>query len=390
MEVVNDFMRNESSVCLDPDPAIEKKLLAWLALVLVVVAFMATATIQNDTRQAEAADRTNQADNFVQETDAMLSFLYAAEAAQRTAFLTGDEATKKLAAENFVAVDKHLKIATTLAFDNPDQMDRLGTISALLQKRIELNKEATRLSAQGPVQATKLFTTTDARADLRELGRLVASNRAIENRVGVAREDTLHRHTRRTEQILCAGAMLMVILLGLAYRVVRTDVKLWRMTSANLQAKIQDRSEQLDALNEKLQIEDIEQQWGQAALDRIKDHHELVLNSVHDGVFVISKHGHIVSANPAAADLTRREAKQLVGKMINSVLLDEDRLPFPWEKHFLRSPLKHGQPVPSKPASVKQADGSLVDVRMACYPTRDRQNLTGAVITVARNHSAMQ
>src|SRR6478672_6056590 len=119
-------MRNESSVPLDPDPAIEKKLVAWLALALVVVVFMATAAIQNDTRQAEAADRTNQADNLVQETDAMLSFLYAAEAAQRTAFLTGDEATKKLAAENFVAVDKHLKIATTLAFENPDQMDRLG------------------------------------------------------------------------------------------------------------------------------------------------------------------------------------------------------------------------------------------------------------------------
>jgi PAS domain S-box-containing protein len=377
-------MRNESSVRLDPDPAVEKKLLAWLALALVVVAFMATAAIQNDTRQAEAADRSNQANDFVQETDATLSFLYAAEAAQRTAFLTGDEATKKLAAENFVAVDKHLKIATTLALDNPDQMDRLGAMSALLQKRIELNKEAGRLSAQGPVQATKFFTTTDARADLRELGRLVASNRAIENRVGVTRGETLQRHTRRTEQILCAGAVLTLILLGLAYRVVRTDVKLWRMTAVNLQAKIDERTEQLEALNEKLQIEDIEQQWGQAALDRIVEHHELVLNSVHDGVFVISKRGLIVSANPAAADLTRREAKQLVGKMINSVLLDEDRLPFPWEKHFLRSPIKNGRPVPSKPAAVKQADGSLINVRMACYPTRDRQNLTGAVVTVCK------
>jgi PAS domain S-box-containing protein len=321
----------------------------------------------------------------------MLSCLHAAESAQRTHFLTSDDLSKKAAADNFGWVEKHLKTATTIAFETPEQLDRLGRISLLLQKRLELNKEAARLSGgQGPVQAAKLFTTVEARADLRELERLVASNRTIESRVAQKREETLQRHTRRTEQILCAGAGLTLVLLGVAFYVVRLDMKARRAAAANLEAKVQEKTDELGELNERLQIEDIEQQWGQAALDRIVGHHELVLNSVHDGVFVISKHGHIVSANPAAADLTRREAKQLVGKMINSVLLDEDRLPFPWEKHFLRSPIKNGCPVPSKAAAVKQADGSLVDVRMACYPTRDRQNLTGAVVTIARNYSPMQ
>jgi hypothetical protein len=63
-------------------------------------------------------------------------------------------------------------------------------------------------------------------------------------------------------------------------------------------------------------------------------------------------------------------------------LLDDDRLPYPWEKHFLRTPIKNGRPILPKPGTVKQADGGLVDVQLACYPTRDRENLTGAVITV--------
>jgi PAS domain S-box-containing protein len=384
-------MKNESSVRHEPDPSIEKKLVMWLFIALAIVAFMATAAIQNDTRHAESAEQAKQANNFVQETEAVLSSLYAAEAAESRHFLTGDDLAKKTAADNFAWVEKRLKTATTMAFETPEQLDRLGRISLLLQKRLELNKEAARLNGgQGPVQATKLFTTVEARADFRELERLVAANRAIENRVAQKREETLQRHTRRTEQILCAGAGLTLLLLGVAFYVVRLDMKARRAAVANLEGKIKEKTDELNELNERLQIEDIEQQWGQAALDRIVGHHELVLNSIREAVFVITKNGMIVSANPAAADMTRREAKQLVGKLINSVLLDADRLPFPWEKHFLRSPIKDGQPVPPKAATVRQADGSLLDVQMACYPTRDRQNLTGAVVTVARNHLPMQ
>jgi PAS domain S-box-containing protein len=139
-----------------------------------------------------------------------------------------------------------------------------------------------------------------------------------------------------------------------------------------------------------LEVENIEQKWGHAALQRIVDHHELVLNSMQEGIFIVSKNGRIISANPAAANLARREAKQLAGKSIGAVLLDDDRLPYPWEKHFLRSPIKNGRPIPLKPATIKQADGSLLNVQMACHPTRAQENLTGAVITVTSNHSPTQ
>jgi PAS domain S-box-containing protein len=373
---------------IDTDPAIEIKLLGWLVVALTIVGFMAAAGVQNNSRQRETAEWANHTHAFISETDAILSSLHAAEAAQAAYFLTGDEATRKVATDQFAAVDNHLNAATHLAFEDPDQLDRLGAISALVQKRISLNKEAARLM---PAQATKLFTTTDARADLLNLEADVASSRARENRLLLQRDQSLQRHRRRTLQIQYAGGGLTLILLGLAYYAVRTDLKARRNAAAMLEEKIREGAAELQATSEKLHIEHIEQKWGHAALQRTIGHHELVLNSIQEGVFVVSKDGHIISANPAAANLTRREARQLAGKSIGSVLLNNDRLPFPWERHFLRSPLKNGRTLATSPATVKQADGSLIDVQIACHPTRDRENLTGAIITVAApNHSPMQ
>lgn len=378
-------MKDESAA-VTPDPAIEKKILGWLVISLAIVALLIVAAVQNNARHTEGLTFVNHTRAFVQQTDAILSSLRAAESAQRAYLITADDATKKIAAESFAVVEGHLKTATTLAFENPDQLDRLGAIAAVLQKRIDLNKEAARLMARG----MPLFTTPEARADLRDLEQRVAANRNLENRILLQHEQTLFRHTRRTEQILYAGAGLVVLLLSLAFSAVRRDLKTRRNAAALAEERLRERAAEMDAVEEKLQLENIEKKWGQAALERVVSHHELVLNSMSEGVFIVSKNGQIVAANPAAADLTRREVRQLAGKSIGSVLLNSDRLPYPWENHFLRTPLKNGRPIPRSLATVKQADGSLIDVKMACHPTRDRENLTGAVITVAPAQSPMQ
>ena len=366
-----------------PEPATARKLLGWLIIALAIVALLITAAIQNDTRQAESGEWIPHNRAFVAETAAILASLHAAESAQTAYILTGDETAKKLAADRFVGVDKHLKAATTLALDNSTQLDRVGAISSLLQKRIELNKQALGLISQGPAKAAKVFITAEASADLQRIEKLVRDNRATENRSLLQHERAMQRHTRRTEQILYAGGGLIVILLGVAVYTVVVDLKVRRVATATLKTELAERAAEVEATNEKLQLENMGQKWGQAALQRIVGHHELVLNSLREGVFVVSKNGNIISANPAAADLVRRELRQLAGKSIGSILLDEDRLPFPWEKHFLRSPLKNGRPVLPKAATIKQADGGLLDVQMSCHPTRDRDNLTGAVITVS-------
>jgi PAS domain S-box-containing protein len=380
-----------TSAAFDLDPAIEKKLLGALVIAVIIVAFMGGAVIQNNSRQAQSAAWVNHTHAFILETDAILSSLHAAEAAQRTYLLTGDEGMKQAAAENFAGVSEHLNIATKLAFENEDQLDRLGAISALLQTRIDVNKEALRLLAKSSAEAAGLFTNAQATANLRDIERQVFASRAAENRLLHERETTSRHYTQRTEDILWAGGALNVLLLSFAFYVVRIDLRLRRDATAILETKVRERTAELNSANNILEMENIEQKWGQAALQRIVNHHELVLNSIQEGIFVISRNGHIISANPAAANLARKEARQLAGKSIASLLFNGEDTPRPWDKHFLAEPVKAGKPMPLKEGRLKQADGSIVSVQIACHPTRDRENLTGAVITVtAQTHSPMQ
>jgi PAS domain S-box-containing protein len=374
----------ETSADFNIQTRTQYKLFGWLALTLATVGLMVNLAVRNNERQADHAAWMAQRHTFIGETDSILLALHAAEASQRTFLLTGDPAMKQMAAENFERVEFHLKTATRISLDNPEQLNRLGPISDLLETRLEANKESQRLLAQTSIAAAAgVFTNAQARATLRELERQVTASRMAENKLILEKDEAAQRHNRWTDQILYAGVALNVILLGLAIYGVRTDLKWSRAATAALETKIRENTVELHAAYERLQVENIEQEWGQAALQRVVEHHELVLNSIREGVFVVSKNGRIIAANPAAADLTRREAKQLAGKSIGTVLLDGDRLPYPWEQHFLRTVLKHGASVPPKAATIKQADGSLVDVQIACYPTRDRENLTGAVITVA-------
>src|SRR5688572_13966565 len=92
----------------DREPAIEKKLLAWLIIALATVVLMAVAAVQNNTRQAKSAAWVEHSNAFILETSAILSSLHAAEVAQRTYLLAGEDSSKQLAAANFAAVAEHL------------------------------------------------------------------------------------------------------------------------------------------------------------------------------------------------------------------------------------------------------------------------------------------
>ncbi len=370
---------------IDFDPAIEKKLLGWLIVALLIVALMAAAAIQNNARQAESAAWVNHTHAFILETDGILSSLHAAEAAQRTFLLTGDDATKQLAVEYFARVDEHLKVAAKLAFQNPGQKGRLATIAALLQRQIDLNKDSVQLRGQDPKAAAALFTTGQARTNVAQIEIEISTGKAEANQLLHEREQKLTRHTARTEQILYAGAGLNLLLLGFAFYVVRMDLNLRRKATEILEAKVAERTAELAAANEKLQIENLEQKWGQAALARVVRHHELIFNSMGEAVFVISRNGRIISSNRAAADLVGIGASELAARPIASIIQDTAAGDERWENHFLSSHLLRGDSISAQPAFLKAGAG-MVAVRLSCQPTRDQENLTGAVVTLARTH----
>jgi CHASE3 domain sensor protein len=221
----------QSPPAINLDPAIEKKLLAGILVALVIVAAMTAAAIQNNARQAESSGWVNHSHAFILEADAILSSLNAAEAVQRTYILSGDMATMQAASDRFAKVAEHLGIAQQLAFESPTQLQRLDRVAALLQRQIDWNKQSVQLRARSTAAAAGVFTNAVTRANLADIEKEINTAKSEENNLLLQREQKLQRHTRRTEQILYTGMAVNVVLLALAFYVVRRDLILRRRAS---------------------------------------------------------------------------------------------------------------------------------------------------------------
>jgi PAS domain S-box-containing protein len=266
----------------------------------------------------------------------------------------------------------------------------MNRLADLLQRQIDWNKESMQLRAQSAAGAMRVFTNAETRSNLSEIAKEVSAGKAEENQLLQQREQKLQRHTRRTEQILYTGVGLNFVLLALAFVVVRRDLNLRRSAAAalkdaneNLEQKVKLRTKELaDAMNE-LQIENLEQKWGQAALQRLVGHHDLIFNAIRDGILVISRSGKIMSNNVAATELSERESGQLTGRSIAEfVIQNKTSGVVTWKSHFLYEGVKNGVLSEKISAYLKKPNGTVIPVRVSCFPTRDQETLTGAVITI--------
>jgi PAS domain S-box-containing protein len=112
-------------------------------------------------------------------------------------------------------------------------------------------------------------------------------------------------------------------------------------------------------------------------------HHELVLNSIRDAILVISKTGKIISSNAAAIELAELKAGKLPGRSLGELILEHKTSGIvKWAAHFLSEPVKKGETTERIAAFLKKPNGTVVPVRVSCFPTRDHESLTGAVVTI--------
>src|SRR5262245_3154781 len=182
---------SEKTNDIELDPAIEKKLLVGLVIALLTVAGMAWAALQNNARQAESSVWVNHTRDFILEADGIVSALNAAEAAQRTYLLTGDDGARAAAQGRFGGVREHLSVAQKLSFENPTQLQRLDRVATLLQRQIDWNKEAARLRPENPGAAAGVFTNAQTRANLTDITREIAAAKAEENALLLERDQKL-------------------------------------------------------------------------------------------------------------------------------------------------------------------------------------------------------
>ena len=166
--------------------------------------------------------------------------------------------------------------------------------------------------------------------DVESIGNI---ERAVGNLIG--EENGLLRE-RDKEEHLQAQVTRTTVYIGVAVNFVLLAFMLWLImddlaarrkaaqaleeANAQLEAKVQERTAELVKTNQSLKQENLERSWSYQALDHQLRYNQLIINSIAELVFVISRALNISRVNPAVVHQTNWEPQDLIAQSIERVL----------------------------------------------------------------------
>jgi PAS domain S-box-containing protein len=183
------------------------------------------------------------------------------------------------------------------------------------------------------------------------------------------------------------GLVLDILLLIGAAWLIRDDLtarrqtaRLLQQSNEELEEKVRQRTAELTAANAKLIAQNIEDRWAKQAMEHQNRYNLLIIDSISDSVFVVTKLMNVSRMNPAAVHLTGHEPSSLIDKPLGSVL----RLAEPGTPTFdpLARALAEGHDLRDKSALVTTKGGQSRPVRLSIYPLRDRDKVVGGVVVL--------
>jgi PAS domain S-box-containing protein len=200
------------------------------------------------------------------------------------------------------------------------------------------------------------------------------------------RDQASYRQAQTTQMTVWSGVALDVLLLGGVAWVIWDDMAARRRAAAILQeanaqldAKVRERTAELAKANDGLVTENFERRWANQALEHQLRYDRLIINSIHDQVYVLTKALNISRINPAVTQQAGWEPQDLANKAFASIvrLSGEDR---GGSGDPLTQALEAGRDLQEQPAVLDDKRGRGLSVRLALYPLRDGDKVVGGVV----------
>lgn len=119
-------------------------------------------------------------------------------------------------------------------------------------------------------------------------------------------------------------------------------------------------------------------------LETLRRQHELILNSVGEGIYGLDVEGKVTFVNPAAAQMIGWEIQDLIGQSMHSVLHHSkpDGRPYPIHECQIYQAFRDGRVHRANTEVFWRKDGSSFPVEFISTPLQDQQgNVIGTVVT---------
>src|SRR5579872_2923041 len=299
-------------------------------VMLVILGWVAIKSL--DTIQQSRMDTlfVNQTHQIILQADGLLSGLRLGDAALYSYLLTGNQRDQEAYRTTYNDMKSHVILAKDLTRGATEQAQHkeFGKLEELIAKHIDFARTAVHAREQGGVQAAAqiLNENTDAET-MGAIQRLV--NHIHEGEMSMLRQrDTeAFRQAEATKLTVYTGVVMNFVLLGFVYWLLRDDLAARRKAAialeeanAQLEARVQERTADLVHANTTLKKENLERRWSNQALDHQLRYSKLIIDSIGEMVFVVSRALNVSRVNPAVMHVTKWEAHELVSQSVDRVL----------------------------------------------------------------------
>jgi CHASE3 domain sensor protein len=358
-------------------------LVLFLAIAAVVVA-VATVAVRNNYRSVASSDWVNHTHSVILQAESLRSDMYLGDGAFHTYVLTGD--VRDLAACRAALSDASddLEITKALTRNEPAQAGRLAEIESMVDKRLGFVRGVLSSRQSGDAEAVRSQLASDAGgASLREIQRAIDKLKNDELGLLTDRDTASYLQAQTMRYTVWTGVALDVLLLAAGAWFIRDDIAARRglaraLQTANeaLEAKVRERTAELSA-------ENMERSWTNQALEHQLRYNNLIVDSISDLVFVLTRALNISRVNPAVTHSTGMAARDIVGLPLSRVLRPAPGpagSPAPMVDPVLHA-LRSGRDLRDLPAVLEDRRGGTRPVLLSLVPLRDRDKVVGAVVT---------
>ena len=367
--------------------SIETQLLAGFALITAVLALVSAAAWRNTLQTTASRDWVNHTHAVILETQSVLSSLHASEAALRDYLITRQNNSLAAYQQATARLKEHLQVTSALIASNPTQHDRVAQLQTSVGQRLAAQNEIVRAAqtdsfhAPNPEWNARL-TDPNVSAIAQQVRQLITQ----EDQLLQQRDSQSNQRARDTRRILFAGLAVNFLLLAFSFFLTKRDLALRRQAAAllqhsneSLEAKVRERTADLTRANQALEVENLERQWATQATHRLSRHNELIVNSVPDGVFVLSRAGKILRVNPAGAQMSGYDPRALIGQP----LLDFLEIPQPPRPDPFRITSKDSATLSGR-AQLRRRDSSSLPILFTRQTLQEEGQIVCSVVTLTK------
>lgn len=353
--------------------------------VLVGVAVHALWTIN---RSMMSSDWVNHSYATIYEFENIFSRLRLGEGLMRTYALTGDPRDLAASREVYARLGEHFDTAKALTQDEAATHQALLKIETLARERESLAQAVWAARSADQTDKVRALLAADAGSDaMASIERGLGKLRDAQYELLSQRDHVSYLQAQTTRWVVGVGIAINFFLLATVGWLLRDDISARQRAAtalaaanAQLEEKVQARTTELQTANTRLRAENLERKWTIASQEHQLRYNRLIVNSVNDLVFVLTKALIVTRINAAVVQLTGREDESILTAPLAQIV-EVARDPVSGLDPLARA-LQEGRELRHQAATVLGQDGRRIPARLTLLPLRDQDKVVGGVAVV--------